>query len=213
MSFSAQWDDIYKADQQITLWPWTDLVSAVMRAFAGDLTGKRVLELGCGPGANIRFFEEMHADYYAIEGSHAACLNTAHANVLHADFSEGFTAPTPFDLVCDRAAVTHNDTIAIERCLRSALAVLEPGGYYIGIDWFSTLHWSSSMGTKVDEHTRRDIPEGQFKDVGNVHFSDHVHLMHLFRAFDIVDLSHKLVSSKGNGRLFASWNIVARKPI
>ena len=31
--------------------------------------GMRVLELGCGPGANIPFFLSQGADYYAAEGS------------------------------------------------------------------------------------------------------------------------------------------------
>ena len=43
----------YKEKLQMSIWPWSDLVTAVMRLRLPAST--RVLELGCGAGANIPF--------------------------------------------------------------------------------------------------------------------------------------------------------------
>ena len=51
--FSIEWDQRYKENLQMSIWPWSDLVSAVMRLRLPAST--RVLELGCGAGANIPF--------------------------------------------------------------------------------------------------------------------------------------------------------------
>ena len=61
----SEWDDIYAGGRQMTRWPWSDLVSAVKR-YTPNLNGKAVLELGCGPGANIRFFQDEGAAYHGL---------------------------------------------------------------------------------------------------------------------------------------------------
>ena len=57
MSFSTQWDDQYASGRHMSLWPWTDVVVYVMRYAKPLESGCRVLELGCGAGANISFLE------------------------------------------------------------------------------------------------------------------------------------------------------------
>ena len=210
---SREWDEIYSAGKQMTRWPWTDLVSAVKR-HVGELDDKHVLELGCGPGANMPFFFQGGADYWGLDASRAALEATPPGGIhlMHGDFTQQIPNNEAWDLVCDRAAVTHNDTTAIKRCLDMVFERIAPGGHYIGIDWFSREHWASEEGDKVDAFTRTNITEGQFSGVGKVHFSTASHLLELFGQFEIVSLAHKIVSSKTGDPMFASWNIVARKP-
>lgn len=210
---SREWDEIYQDGQQLTRWPWSDLVSAVKRNIP-NLNGRAVLELGCGPGANIRFFQDGGAAYHGIE---AAVLAGEYAKqfgrvACPVDFTRDLYFNGPFDLVCDRAAVTHNDTESIKRCLDMVFDALNPGGYYIGIDWFSREHEASDQGIEVDSHTRTEIPDGQFYGVGKVHFSTHAHLLELFERFEVLSLAHKTVIDKCKPGTFASWNIIARKP-
>ena len=211
VGFSAEWSDVYARGEQIVRWPWSDLISACKRHLPA-LAGMRVIELGCGTGPNIRFFEAEGADYYGVDGSAEAVKTCARANVCVGDFTRRLPELPALDMICDRAAVTHNDTGSTRRCLDLCHDALKPGGFYIGIDWFSSAHWAFKHGTSVDEFTRSHIAEGQFKGVGLVHFSDSPHLMDLFRKFEIVDLSHKVITSCNSAdRVFASWNIVARK--
>ena len=56
MTFSQEWDNRFKENKNISIWPWSDLVSFVMRYAKPSNPQFRVLELGCGAGANIPFF-------------------------------------------------------------------------------------------------------------------------------------------------------------
>ena len=118
------------------------------------------------------------------------------------------------DIIIDRAAVTHNDLPAIKRTILNSFDKLKVGGYFIGIDWFSTKHSDFQLGVQGgDRYTRTNIKEGQFKGVGNVHFSDEEHMRSLFLGFDIISLEEKIINNYElqNNHQFASWNIVARK--
>ena len=92
--------------------------------------------------------------------------------------------------------------------------MIKSGGYFIGIDWFSTNHSDFLLGKEAgDINTRNEILGGQFENVGNVHFSDEKHLYTLFSSFDIISLEEKIINiyEPNNNHQFASWNIVARK--
>ena len=69
MPFSKNWNNLYKKNKHISVWPWSDLVSLIMKFKNTNKKSIKVLELGCGAGANIPFFYNYRCDYYAIEGS------------------------------------------------------------------------------------------------------------------------------------------------
>ena len=50
-------------------WPFSDLVSYVMRYVRPSGPDFNVLELGCGSGANIPFFLSLGVNYYGLDGS------------------------------------------------------------------------------------------------------------------------------------------------
>lgn len=226
MTFSAEWDERFRANRNISVWPWSDLVSYVNR-FARPGDGyKRVLELGCGAGANIPFFMSLDVDYFAVEGSASivARLHEAHPGlrdrIVVGDFTEALPFPGPFDLVVDRSALTHNTTDAINRTLAMIFDRLRPGGRFIGIDWFSTSHQDAQKGDALDAHTRTNLRAGQFAGVGAVHFSDDEHLIGLLTLKGFrVDLLEKkdlqVVHPKGGGgraERVGMWHFVAVKP-
>ena len=209
MTYSKEWNDIYDRGEQMVCWPWSDLVSLVKR-HCGDIEGKPVLELGCGAGGNRQFFVAEGADYTGMDG---AQLDPQW--MFGGDFTKSLP-PGPYDLICDRAAVTHNDTESIKRCLGLAYDALKPGGYYIGVDWFSIQHNAFYLpALQLDAWTHSEISEGQFKGCGAVHFSSEHHLLDLFGAFEIVMLEHKQRGPEkpANQREItcASWDIVARR--
>ena len=221
MSFSQEWDDRFRANQNISIWPWSDVVSYVNRhARPGD-GFRRVLELGCGAGANIPFFLKMNMEYAAIEGS-ATIVARLHerfpelkGRVVAGDFTQEIPFEGPFDIVLDRSAMTHNSTVAIRRTLNAVFRRLRRGGKLIGVDWFSTSHQDSGRGDALDGFTRTNIPSGQFAGVGAVHFSDQEHLVALLRGagFAIERLEHKqsaTVIPEAGGQ-FAAWNFVAAR--
>lgn len=220
MSFSAEWERIYRDNGQLSVWPWSDLVSYVYRYARPTGPGFRVLELGCGAGANIPLFRSFGAAYHAIEGSPTIVARLRErfpeyaATLASGDFTEPFPFEGGFDLIVDRAALTHNSTEAIRRCLDEVHSRLKPGGVFIGIDWFSTEHSDMPLGQPdADAYTRSRFPSGQFAGIGRAHFSDRAHLEDLFRRFEIIALEHTTARTlvPAGGPLLACWNIAVRK--
>lgn len=216
VSISPEWDSVYASGRERIEWPWTDLIS-LTRRYLPDLNGKRVLELGCGSGGNIPFFS--NAEYRSIEGSRFVLNELLGKNpdlwdrVVLGDFTESIPFQPGFDLVFDRASVAHNDTQAIKRALALSLDIMKPGGFYIGIDWFSTTHDEFTSGDWIDIATRNNYRKEQFAGVGCVHFEDAEGMRSLFAAFDILYLAEKVVTNVVNGfAKAATWNVVARKP-
>jgi SAM-dependent methyltransferase len=218
MNFSLEWDRRYEALTHLSIWPWSDLVGYVMRYARPSGPGFRVLELGCGAGANIPFFQSLGVEYFAIEGSPSIVAKLHERfpalkdNIVAGDFTLEIPFSGEFDLVVDRSSLTHNTSAAIVQCLALISARLKPGGKFVGIDWFSTVYSEYSKGTSVaDDFTRTGYREGSFADVGRVHFSDKLHLQDLFRNFEITVLEHKVIQREipPDGWQFASWNFIA----
>lgn len=219
MGFSKEWDERYAANTHMSIWPWSDLVSCVMRYARPSGPGYRVLELGCGAGANIPFFNWLGAEYSAIEGSETIVgklwerFPEQKSNIVVGDFTKEIPFLDRFDLVIDRASLTHNTTAAIKDAVTLLKGCLKPGSRFIGIDWFSTDHSDYRHGEAAeDSFTRRDIQEGTFAGVGCVHFSDRTHLEELFSGFKFQLLEHKTIRREipaADNYIAATWNFVA----
>ena len=121
--------------------------------------------------------------------------------------------PEKYDVIIDRASMTHNSTTAIKNGLRHLASNLNKGGRYIGIDWFSTEHSDFSMGETIDQFTKTDVPTGQFTGVGKIHFSSKEHIEDIFEksGFNLTRLEHKKIDTEipNVKHKFASWNLVA----
>lgn len=218
MSFSAEWESAFREGGHDSRWPWSDLVSMTKR-YAKQLgPGCRVLEIGCGVGANIPFLLTSGASYYAVEGSKTAA-HTARArfpeladHIHTGDFIADIPFDGTFDLIVDRAAMTHNSEAAIRRGIGQLSTKLKPGGLYIGIDWFSTAHSGFSTGEPAeDQWTRQGFCSGPFAGVGQVHFSDEAHLRDLFTGWEWLALEEKVVHCVlPQAAILASWNCVLR---
>ena len=222
MTFSIEWDAQYSRGSQLSTWPWSDLVSYIYRYAHPNDGFEKILELGCGAGANIRLFKELGCDYWGIEGSPVivASLHSQYPDltdrIIVADFTQDIPIDEFFDCVVDRSSLTHNSTADISSALRMIYAKLRTGGKFIGIDWFSTDHRDSHYGTVIDAYTKNNIKEGQFKAVGRVHFSDYDHLIELLSVagFRIERLEHKFLHAliPADNDPKAWWNFVAVKP-
>jgi SAM-dependent methyltransferase len=223
VAFSTHWEQIYRQGKQNSVWPWTDLVSYVMRYARPEQRPYRVLELGFGAGANIPFFLDIGAEYSGIEGSAAAVervrrrfAGADNLSLAWGDFTETIPFAGPFDLIVDRSSLTHNGTAAIRSCLRQQRGLLRSGGKFIGIDWFSTAHTEFPSGRELeDRYTRGGFQAGQFCGVGTVHFADEAHLQNLLvgAGFEIQLMEHKQVETvfPATPRRMAWWNFVAVK--
>tara|TARA_B100000683_G_scaffold260672_1_gene285727 strand:+ start:1524 stop:2198 length:675 start_codon:yes stop_codon:yes gene_type:complete len=221
VGFSTNWDDRYKENTHMSVWPWSDLVSMVYTYCQRPFQEKKVLELGCGAGANIPFLSKIGMEYYGVDGS-ATIIANLHERFPHlkrnlkvTDFTKDFSHQGLFDFIVDRAAITHNHTENIRLILQNVRGSLKTGGLFLGVDWFSTKHFEYSQGEPTDSiYARSGYVAGGFADVGIVHFADEELLRSFFQeGFELVSLAEKTRTeiSGDDHRLYAAWDIVARK--
>ena len=220
MTYSTKWNETYKEGAQSSLWPWSDLVAFAMRHTPNRKSDFRVLELGTGMGANVRFFNEEGMTYYGIDGSlHAInSLKERHPdisdNLALGDFTKDLVFPMQFDLIFDRASIAHNTEQSIRQCLELVDKSLKPNGKFIGIHWFSDACSDISKGVPVkDEDSTLIFSETGFAGVGPVHFSNENHIRDLFSDFEVEILEHSLTTraTPSEGWSLGLWNIVASK--
>lgn len=218
MGFSMEWEDIYKKKQQLSVWPWSHLISLVHR-YGNLRKGMKILELGCGAGANIPFFVKEGADYYAIEGSGemVAQLQEKFKNelvhIVRGDFTQKIPWKESFDIIIDRGALTHNSTRGIKSAIALIQERLTSNGKMIGTDWFSFKYdvLEKDLCNRIDTNTFA-FSSGYFAGWGNCHFSDEKHLRELFRDFSFEYLAERCVCEVlPESRISAYWDFVVKK--
>lgn len=218
MPFAEEWDRLYSSSQHLSIWPWTDVVALTLRHVKPHRNGFRILEVGCGAGANIPFFRSLGAEYWGIEGSPTIVgkLRDSYPDManrlLVGDFTRELAAPPGFDMILDRGSLTHNQTSCLRRALGLIRATLKPDGCLLSVDMFSTAFSQYKDGEAgEDDYTRINFTSGRLAGTGLAHFADEAHLRDLLASFSIEFLEHKTVSQVAPaGGVFAAWNFIAR---
>ncbi|MDG4861645.1 class I SAM-dependent methyltransferase [Streptomyces sp. T-3] len=126
----AEWDTRYAERQQL----WSGRPNGALVAEAAGLTPGRVLDVGCGEGADALWLARGGWDVTALEVSGIALERAAgHARDaglavrwVHAELTEAALPPASFDLVSAQyPALLRTSDAAAERALLAAVA---PGG-------------------------------------------------------------------------------------
>ncbi|WP_165493269.1 class I SAM-dependent methyltransferase [Acinetobacter sp. ANC 4216] len=221
MTFSTEWEQLYKSNTHLSVWPWSDVVSLTNRYAKTIIQNKgSVFELGCGAGANIPFFNALGMEYFAIDGSQTIIeqLHTRYPvlknKITCIDFKNCNFFNKNFDLIIDRASLVHNNLDTIITVLDKSLKSLNEDGFFIAVDWFSTKHADIQFADNIDDkYTYYNFKQGHLAGCGKVHFFDEEHLKEVFKDFEILLLEEKVIkqSLPNNGHQFAAWNIVAKK--
>ena len=220
MTFSNKWDTCYKnKTHSMNNWPFSDLVSYVMRFSKPGKSKIRVLELGCGSGANIPFFLSLNAEYFGIDGSKTTIRKLKKKNpmlknnIVVGDFTKELPFQKKFDLIVDRASINHNPTNGIKKCLDLVHQKLKTNGKFIGIDWFSTRDIGYKSGRKTNDIFTKSYVGGRYYGVSKIHFNNEKHLLNLLKNFKILCLDEKIYKSiiPIKNKTTAVWNIVAQK--
>jgi SAM-dependent methyltransferase len=228
MTSQSEWEETYIIGKQIMRWPSSELVSLFQKNFhllsdSSKNERLKILELGFGTGPNIHFFETKDVDFYGIEISEVATglaqqtFPKMRDRLICGSFTDLNQFSGGFDLIYDRASVTHSSANEINMTLKSVLGQLKKGGLYLGVEWFSKKHSDFKLpATHIDSNTRSNFMSGQFTGIGQVHFVDRAELIKIFTDFELLQLTEKVVTYQNPNQdtnQLATWNIVARKPL
>lgn len=193
--YTSHWDEKFRS-RDWGRYPPEDFIRFMGRNFKNvDRTKIRVLEVGCGPGANIWF---LHREGFAVSGidvSAAAVDITSkrlnnenkHINSNHADLRVGNFEKLPwpdnsFDVVVDIFALYANTTDVITKTLCEISRVLKPNGLFYSKLW-GTNTTGYSTGKQLDTGTFDEIESGPCYNMGVTHFFTRNEIEQIFGKF------------------------------
>lgn len=190
--YTSHWDEKFR----VRAWgryPPEDLVRFMGRRFRDvDRKTVRVLEVGCGPGANLWF---MHREGFAVHGIDVSPAAIDIAARRLATENAGIPSPTPdlrvgnfnrlpwpdthFDAAVDIFALYANTLPVIAQALTEINRVLKPGGLFYAKLW-GRKTTGYGQGTELEPGTFNAIPVGPCAGMGVAHFFTRQEILSMF---------------------------------
>jgi len=189
------WDPVWEQIFQAREWgkyPPEHVIRFVARKFYSvkDRSKIRLMEIGCGPGANLWFMAREGFAVSGIDGSPTA-IQRAHERLM----GEGFTAdlqvgdfrqlPWPddsFDGVVENVSLYANPWVSVQRALCEVHRVLKPGAPFLS-SFFTDGTWGYGLGEMVEPDGFVNIREGPLEGTGFCLFLKRARVPELFRNF------------------------------
>lgn len=223
MSWDPVWEDVF-VSQAWGKYPGEELIRFVARNFysAPERRAVRLLEVGCGPGANLWFMAREGFSAFGIDGSKTAvdrallrldaeCAGwrASGAEVRVGDITE---LPWPdgfFDGALDNEAVCCNAFDAAQRIYAEMARVLRPGARLF-VRTFATGTVGDGTGRSLGHHAW-EVAEGPLLGKGYSRFSSREDLDQLLRGLriDSVDLLTWTVANQT--QMIREWIVLATK--
>ncbi|MGH7484934.1 MAG: class I SAM-dependent methyltransferase [bacterium] len=219
----AYWDDIF-ARRAWGKYPPEELVRFIARTFPEAATRRqqRILEVGCGPGANLWFLSREGFEIAGIDGS-AHAINEAKerlrrenlADEQRVDLRTGNFAKLPwsdasFDAVIDIVSIYANTMPTIRSVIAEVHRVLKPGGWFFMMV-FAPETTGATSGKKLEEGTTADPAEGPLQGLGVTHVFTDQELRGELKMFGEISLDWMRRSDRGGMYEFTHWIAQARK--
>ncbi len=215
MTWDPTWETIFHA-RDWGRYPPEELVRFIMRNY-GEVANRsqvRVLEVGCGTGANLWFMAREGFDVWGIDGSHAAIARAqgrreaerVSYRLTRLDALElaGLFKEASVDAVIDVCCLQHNRRADIQAIVNQMHAVLKPGGRLFSM-MVQAGSWGDGTGTRVEPGTYTDIPEGPAAGVGLTRFSTYREVVEHFSEFGDLSIEYSGRTMHGMTRYWAHW--------
>jgi len=176
------WDTLFKTHQW-GKYPDLEVVRFIMRHFGRtDRSSCRILEIGCGPGANLMFMASEGFDAYGIDGSKVAIGQARERmaeKTLHVPLEIGDVTVLPyqdetFDAVIDCECLYANSLTSTALILDEIERVLKPSGKFLSIT-FATGTYGDGLGERLEgePNTYSKIHKGALhSEYGVIRFTD-----------------------------------------
>lgn len=216
------WDELFSRVEW-GRYPGEELIRFIARTFykAPDRKAVRILEVGCGTGANLWFLAREGFSAYGLDGSQIAIKRAEvmlNQERLSAELRLGDAMNLPFedsyfDAVLDVECLYANSMKDTEVILNEIHRVLKPGGW-IYSKTFSTGMSGESSGLRMEgePNTFIEMPDGPLhKDYGIIRLTSEEDIKKIYRQF--FDLKWDRVSRTDLNRTkeISEWVIQGQK--
>lgn len=197
MSFDPIWDEVFRS-QAWGKYPGEDLIRFVARNFyrAPDRGAVRILEAGCGPGANLWYIAREGFAAYGVDGS-ATAISQARARLdsecrgWKGELKVGDITQLPFednsfDAVIDNEAICCNSFENSVRIYDELARVCKPEGKLFSRT-FAKGCWGDGTGQPVGRNAWV-VAEGPLLNKGYARFTALSELPELIRGFHLSEV-------------------------
>ena len=187
-------------------YPAIDLIQPVMRNFPSRQKREetRILELGCGTGANLKFFLNEGFQVIGIDGSDTAIANakvnletlkgkTQELDLHVSTFSDWVMDDCSLDLSIDYVSVCCTKFDEISETYKKIARFLRPGGNHL-LKAYGRKTTGYGTGQFVEDGTWRNPTCGPCLGMGLVHFFNLQDLEFLFRDWHKVEIFNHLTT-------------------
>ena len=112
---------------------WEQFPTTVIDAFAENLKGKKILDLGSGPGRDALLLKKRNLDVTCVDGSSSMCEMTKKLGfeTIRADFRELSFPDESFDGVWAYTSLLHIPKEDMEEVLKKIHAILKSDGVFL----------------------------------------------------------------------------------
>ena len=215
------WDSLFSR-MEWGKYPDVEVVRYFSRAYKEKREGVRVLEVGCGPGANLFFLAREGFSPYGIDGSKVAIERAEKrlkADGLKAELQVGDISKLPyadgfFDAVLDCECLYANSKAHSRGMLKEIARVLKPGGRFFSLT-FATGTYGDGNGEKLagEPNTYTKIHKGALhSDYGLIRFTSEEEIQDLYgKDFDIRSVEYVVRSMLDRKEQIKEWLIACEK--
>jgi SAM-dependent methyltransferase len=221
MSWDPNWEKVFSS-RRWGRYPPEELVRFVARNFASvpDRTRVRILEVGCGPGANLWFMAREGYRVFGVDGSQTA-INQAQERLNEDGLRGAFVVgdginlrdhfpANYFDAVIDVACLQHNDIGSVRLMMASTWQILKPGGRMFSMMVDSESHGFGS-GSLIEPGTFAEVDAGPCTGTGLCHFFSLEEVQNMFSIFAEICIERSRRSTDNMTRWYGHWVVEAVK--
>lgn len=220
----STWDPLWEKLFQSREWgkyPPEHVIRFIARNFYGAAERRkiRLMEIGCGPGANIWFMTREGFTVSGIDGSSTAIQQARQrlakegltADLRVGDFSRLPWPDNSFDGAVENVSFYTNRWTDIQRALGEVLRVLKPGAPFLSSS-FTDHTWGYGQGELVETDGFVNLPEGPLAGTGFCLFLKRERVPDLFRDFSDINVERISWTMDGEAHLLEQFVITCRKP-
>ena len=212
------WDDLF-ARKKWGSYPSEDLVRYMLRKYplAEMRRGTRVLEIGCGTGANLCFLAEEGFSVSAIDGSKVALEQASKllskknysVELLNGDATKLPWEDNYFDVVVDIECIYSNSFSESKKIIAECQRVMKrPGSFFSKCFASGTSGEGSGKRLENEINTWTDVTAGFFnKGYGIIRFTSELEIRELYSGFDELNWDFVCRTDKNQQIISKEWLI------
>ncbi len=223
MSWSHRWEEIF-SENEWGRYPAESLVRFVARNYykVQSRESIRILELGCGPGANIWYMAREGFSVTGIDGSATAIRQARdrldneglsdHTKLLVGDILDvrALVGGDTFDAVIDVNCLQCMPLRTTVGIVADCRELLKDGGQFFSV-MMATGSWGEGFGEEIAPGTFKGISVGPNNDSVLNHFANDADCAEIFAGFSMRSKEYQVRSFEEGTKELKHWVIQAQK--